>query len=248
MGIINRIGGSGINLAALRAAMKALGPTLLLDADLISGNDGNAIQTWSDDSGNSRNFSQATSGCRPLLKKAANGINSHNVLRFDGTDDWMASAVAISTMVSASAHTAFFVYRLLSVATNDTLIGMNDALLDSGLYMGYVFRTNGNAYAHIYYSNSYPAAAQAISTNTPYIAQSRHASGTLYHSINGGSDSSVSAGNIENLYYPFYLAYSPVMALYSNIDIAEVILFNTALSESNRAIVAAYLKAKYATY
>lgn len=52
---------------------------------------GNASQ-WNDKSGNSWHFSQATAGQRPLI--VASGLAGFRTIRFDGTDDFMQSAVA----------------------------------------------------------------------------------------------------------------------------------------------------------
>lgn len=247
--IINRIGsyGGAVDLVALRAAVVALGPTLLLDADQISGNDGDAIGTWADDSGNGRNFTQTDASYKPLLKKGANGINGHNVLKFDGSNDFIKSAVNASTMISVSADTCFFVFRLIACTTNSADPFEDDLLICVEEYEGYHFRSDGTSFAYIY-SGATKVATKSMSTATPYIAQTRHSSGTLYHSLNGGSEASVAAGNITSLADVFYLGGSVNSMIYTNIEIAEVILFNTALSESDRATVMAYLNAKYATY
>lgn len=248
---INRIGGAGgKNLVALRAAMKALGPSLLLDADLVSGNDGDAIQTWSDDSGYGNNFSQAYSGYRPLLKKAANGINGHNVLRFDGIDDVMAGPAA-SSVISVSADTVWIVFRILAITTNETgsMLYANDTALCGGYCWGVIFLTSLGA---VIFLNSdgipYERVSAAISTSTPYISRSRHSSGNLYLRINAGSEGSVSAGDIYRVAENLRLAADYSGSIFTQIDIAEVIIFNSALSAGNMATVDAYLKAKYATY
>lgn len=78
----------------------SLSPALWLDAsdastlyDAISGGslvapDG-AVARWEDKSGNSRHATQATSGNRPLRKVSIQ--NSLDVLRFDGTNDYLAT-------------------------------------------------------------------------------------------------------------------------------------------------------------
>lgn len=247
---INRIGGAGgKNLVALRAAMKALGPSLLLDADLVSGNDGDAIQTWADDSGNSLNFSQGTTGYRPVLKKAANGINGHNVLRFDGADDYL-SGPNLSTFIAAAADTYWVVFKVYNITTNDTgTIYYNDTALAGAYNWGIVFLTSSGAVAFIYdTSSTYKTVAKSISTSAPYIARARHSSGNLYFLVNGGSEGSVAAGDVASLSNAATLGVDNLITNFTQIDIAEVIVFNSALSSANMAIVDAYLKAKYATY
>jgi len=247
MRFINRIGGAGgPNLVALRAAMKALGPTLLLDADLISGNDDDAIGTWADDSGNSRNFTQATSGYKPRLKKAANGINGHNVLRFDGSDDSLASAANASTMMATTADTMWVVFKIFAIETDySTNMYQNDAAIGM-YYRGLVFRSSNGANAFGTDTGG-RAVAKSISTSTPYISRSRHSSGTLYHRINGDAEGSIALSTISSLDHVMRMG-SLLPGEFAQIDIAEVIIFNSALSAGDMAIVDAYLKAKYATY
>lgn len=242
---INIIGG-GVGLAAMRAAVKALGPTLFLDADLITGSDGDAIKTWPDDSGNGRNFTQSTASYKPLLKKAANGINGHNVVRFDGTDDVLASAVNASAIITASADTFWVVFKIFAITTNSSTTYYNDTAINFSQSRGLVFRTSLGAIGYVY-TGVYANTNKAVSTSTPYIARSRHSGGNVYLNLNGGSEGSTSAGNVSGLSSPASLA-SDSTIIYTQIDIAEVIVFNSALSAENIAIVDAYLKAKYATY
>jgi len=247
--IINRIGSYGASLASLRAAVKALGPTLLLDADLVSGNDGDAIQTWADDSGNSRDFSQVFSNKRPLLKKAANGINGHNVLRFDGSDDCLDGPNA-SDLVSTKADSYWIVFKLFANDTNNTLqCPYNNTAIGcmTGCW-GFVFLTGSGALTYLYNGSAYQSVANAISTSTPYIARSRHSSGNLYLRIDGGSEGSATGGTILDLAGATVLCKDPGASIYSQIDIAEIIIFNSALSAGDLAKVDAYLKLKYGTY
>jgi hypothetical protein len=73
------------------------GLKLWLDASQITGlNDGDAVSTWSDLSGNGRNFTQATASYRPTYKTNIRG--SLPVVRFDGVDDYLAGSWAGTTV------------------------------------------------------------------------------------------------------------------------------------------------------
>jgi len=52
-----------------------------------------AVSQWNDKSGNGRNATQATPGNRPAYTTA--GLNSRNVITFDGADDWVGLASSI---------------------------------------------------------------------------------------------------------------------------------------------------------
>lgn len=247
MGYINRIGGAGEQgLAAMRAAVKALGPTLLLDADLIAGNDGDAIGTWADDSGNAHNFSQATPGYKPLLKKAANGINGHNVLHFDGVDDEFESDAMCSDFITTTADTFWVVFNILSIDSDVTpYVQNNDTAIRFSAYRGLVFRSAPTALSFTNDYVHYPiAAVVSISTSIAYIARAKHSGADVYLALNGGSEaSSYSYGVSSNI-----SGVAASIGASAHIDIAEIIIFNSALSAADMQVVDAYLKAKYATY
>jgi hypothetical protein len=59
--------------------------------------DGDRVGGADDRTANNRDADQATANSRPTLKTGANGINSHNILRGDGTDDHLAVAYNANT-------------------------------------------------------------------------------------------------------------------------------------------------------
>src|SRR5689334_23711794 len=92
------------------------GITAWWDAAQVAGNDGDALGTVSDVSGVGRHLTQATGGLQPLLKKAANGINGQNVIRFDGSNDVVYRANT-GIIQNVSIATFFIVCK----ATNTTM-------------------------------------------------------------------------------------------------------------------------------
>src|SRR5262245_1607697 len=66
-------------------------------ARLLTGfSDGQAVATFTDQSGNGNSPTQATGSKQPLFKTGANGINGRAVLRYDGVDDAQAVTLAAS--------------------------------------------------------------------------------------------------------------------------------------------------------
>lgn len=91
------------------------GPTadFMVDANQIGGlNDGDPVATWADVSGNSRDFTQATAGNRPVYKNVG-GLNSRPFVDFT-TDD---SLGASNLPSSVSSLTLFMVIRNESSVT-----------------------------------------------------------------------------------------------------------------------------------
>lgn len=107
-GILNRRGFFG-------GATKAFSPSdisglqLWLDAttglfDATSGGsaittDGSAVARWEDQSGNGRHFKQSTNNNRPVLRTSIQ--NSRNIIRFDGSNDFMEMGSAFSGITQA---------------------------------------------------------------------------------------------------------------------------------------------------
>ena len=227
-----------------KAEVLALGPTLFLEADSVTGNDGDAIGTWSDESGAGRNFSIATAALKPLLKKAANGINGCNVLRFDGANDYLGSAAELSYFVANNAYTMWLIFKAIALDTNSSTIYSNDSIIrDTSDYWGTYFKSAPTIHAFVW-----PSAAvyttESILVGTAYIFRSRLASGKLYHKINSNAETTgLTCGNVGGLTSNLSICRNET--IYSNFDIAGIIIANTAMSAGDMATVDAYLNAKY---
>lgn len=245
MGYGNIIGRFNTDFFA-KAKVLAIGPTLFLDASSLSGTDGSTISTWADESGNSNNFT-SSSGYRPRLKTTTNGINGKNVVRFN-QDSYMITTSTLGDIIANNADTFWIVFNLKDVDTYGEFIYDNEcALADTNMVWGLHFTTEVKAYTY-YYSSGDKDAVNTISKNTPYILRSRHASGNIYQCVNNGSENSEACGNVAGVSGTLIMGKLPEQAVYSTIDIAEIIAFNTNLSTANKAIVDGYLRKKYLTY
>jgi hypothetical protein len=89
------------------------GLKLWLKADSLSLSDGDPVSTWADSSGNGNDATQGTAGLRPLYK--TNIVGGKPVVRFDGTDDYLAL-----TGLNLTDFTAFVVYQ---TSGNNVLLG-----------------------------------------------------------------------------------------------------------------------------
>lgn len=99
-----------------------------VDANAITGkNDGDAIQTWPDQSGNSNDFSQAEAGYSPLYK--TNIVNGLPALLFDASNDKMDSPsisnIAFVAVVAKYTDATFSDYKglLTGDGANPIFIG-----------------------------------------------------------------------------------------------------------------------------
>ncbi len=153
------------------------------DATQESGSDSTAIEP-SDWSGNNRDFAQATSGSRPLLRTGANGINNQNAFQFDGTDDR-----ASATYSQARPHTIFLVY----VSTSNTGRTLSSDGVGAGTY-NWLFGSHITG-SRWWYANAVVGAAGG-STGTTYLLRAEADTGDSEYFSSGVSvASSAATGN-----------------------------------------------------
>jgi hypothetical protein len=197
-----------------------------LKADSLVANDGDAIQTWTDSSGAGTSPTQATVGKRPLYK--TNIVNGKPVLRFDGVDDFLKVAFTLN-----QPHTRLVVYKLLGSANQASFDGntSNTALL-----------LNRNTSTVAIFGGSVDLTANVTATAFHVIAGVYNGAGSKI-SVDGGTPvtgnpGSSAAGGISIGAYPDG-------TFPSNIDVAEVLEFDSALSDAQVLQLHTYLGDKY---
>lgn len=232
------IGTGGLNLI-----LPAFSPTdiaglqLWLDASQITGLvDNEPVTTWVDASGNNRNA--ASSGTsRPLYK--TNVLNGKPVLRFDGANDYMATPNVLNTDI----HTIFVIAK--ANGTEEDIIGSGSLISGDILIMRFT-----NLFRGHFWTNNSPNAVDSVGTET--------AAWTLYNQEvnsaqiitrrNGIQDNAANiVGTKQGVTRPIIVGNRT--GVYSggflNGDVAEVIVYNTALSTENRQLLETYLMTKY---
>ncbi|MBU6221748.1 MAG: fibronectin type III domain-containing protein [Planctomycetes bacterium] len=265
------------SIAGLQLWADASDASTLYDAtsggSLVAADGG--VARWQDKSGNSRHFTQATSGSRPLRKTGQqNGLAT---LRFDGTNDSM--SIASSTATFKFAHdgdsTLFIVYKAGTTANPNTLYaiignGLNDGSLDfqTGFYLRwddrgevpyqdqsvYVVANNGSPrYVGVSAANTFPTNVFNLQTIVSNPQDSTIANRATIRK-NGGSAVSVdTSGTNAGTALPTANATqdlrigatSGTATWFLAGDIAEIIMYDSALSDANRALVESYLTSKW---
>ena len=225
-----------------------LSPSLWLDAsdtttlyDATSGGalvapDG-GVARWQDKSGNARHATQVTAGARPLRKSAI--LNGKSVLRFDGVDDVLGHPLGV-----VGDNTVFMVVKSTAVGGGTRILfsatSPNDSLNvylreDNAANWG-VYRISGLKSS----GQSVIGAYKIISTQSVGANGSFTQNGTLIPFTDTGfySDANLRRGIGGNGFG----------AENFNGDIAEILVFPTALSTTDRAKVESYLNLKWAVY
>jgi hypothetical protein len=227
------------------------GLVLDLDADNVAGNDGDAIGTWPNaaPTGSANDATQATGGNKPTLKKTSNGINSHNVLRFDGTTSYMSGSHALGS----TGVTAFFVAKT-GATTNlyGTVIHLSDNTThgDWALCIGSGADTFQNGWGG-------PTANIGLGSNTR-TTTTVYRGTAVYNKTNWALSGTWASGSVADTSFPtsnpttyhvgvWFTSGAPgVAAVHLIGDIAKILVYNVILSTAQVTAVEQYLKTKYA--
>ena len=210
---------------------------------------GTTVSQWNDQSGNGNNAIQGTANAQPLYVE--NVLNGLPTLRFDGGNDLM--NITTNLMNGISAYTCFSVIKY-TYNTNNTLISGNLAGGNSESFLNYAYIFAANTlYGNLTLRNGMGYIENDCYTNFNVLSQNFNGNGT------GNSGKLKIYKNGTNLSLT-YLGTVPSTTLantslligrevpnnnWMNGDIAEIIFYNSALSDYNRQQVEKYLSSKY---
>lgn len=205
--------------------------------------DGDVVGSWLDQSGNAQHAYSGSNVRRGVLKTAANGINSLPVVRFDGTG----SAFNLDTRDGSTVHkvvsaltsfTVFYVYRPLNVSHEGVVLGG----VASSDYWPDVDATN----FYCRNADGFKSFAHGIANNTAYYLTFRRSGTTVNVYKNGtelGSSPQTLAGNTASDLYT--LGADAGISVLMNADLGELLIYDSALSSTDRANVEGYLNTKW---
>jgi len=227
------------------------------------------VARWEDKSGNGRHATQATSGNRPLRKTAIQG--GKDVLRFDGSNDSLSIASSTETFkfLHGTVGTVVYVARYGTSANPNAQYGLISTGAASGNEIGYfhsyddrspsannailssAIRDAGGFRAWINRVDDQVAPNAFISCSEVIDAGNATAANRSIVRINGGA--AIQGNSLTNspsgndsqfdLTIGVIISSSPTAHMLG--DIAEIIVYDTALSDANRSAVERYLIAKY---
>lgn len=219
------------------------GLQLWLKADSLGLSGGTAVAAWADQSGNGYDVAQATAGSRPTYQTGV--INGQPVVRFSGTSQSLVSSAAIKP----TNITIMAVYRPMAAGSTPTVISQT---YNAGATNGWGLRAGSSAnltpYADLNIGGSTTTTSTATVTtvNTPQlltatydgVARKAYLGGVL--KANTTASGSLTYGTVASFTVGSHLATN-----YLNGDIAEILVYNRALSDAERQDVEAYVYAKY---
>ena len=95
------------------------------------------------------------------------------------------------------------------------------------------------------FDGSYDVNQLAFSTDTWYILEARHESGTWYERISGVAEASKASGDTQVLTNALQIGWDAGVGTFFAGSIAEVIAYNTALSPADLSTTSSYLQGRY---
>ncbi|WP_420318828.1 T9SS type A sorting domain-containing protein [Ekhidna sp.] len=212
---------------------------LWLDPDKGVTTSGTNVTDWADQSDSGINAAQATSNDQPTYKTSA--INSHAVLEFDGTDDYLDLGDVLDFVPGTDAFSFFAIFNTLD---NGTILSRaNDGTAANRQYQ---FITTGGDYSQII------GGTQSTGT-TPVVDDAWTIVGTMINTanldtyLNGAIEINNGGVGIASETTNVLIGARTGGAgyIYGG-DIAEILMFDAELTVSQRRDVETYLALKYA--
>lgn len=219
------------------------GLALWLDASQITGLvNGSPVTAWNDLSGAGNHLSQSTSAVQP--KYRTNVINGKPVVTFDGVNDYLRNTT-FGALNAKTGATAFVVFKTDNTSANHIALCDSARNVQAQVYAGsvYAYATAGNSGRFASSSLSF-----AIWNSVYDGTQSDNASRLrLYY--NGVQRALTFSGTVPSVLgsgagYEVGRPYGSNLAYWDG-DIAEVVVYARALSDTERQQVTSYLGGKY---
>ena len=217
------------------------GLQLWLDASQIVGlNDGDAVATWSDLSGNANNATQGTASARPTYQTGE--INGQAVVQFDGTDDYL----SLPSINANTVGTVFIVGKKLGASS--VFLGLQSFASGTGPSLPFYFSSNSYLYIQRGGTGDYVGASgQNATLQSAFLYAGKIDGATLSQRVNR-TDLGVATSGAVACNNGFDALGGRIAAgVWGNQMVAEVLFYNSALSAADIVRVETYLTAKWGT-
>jgi hypothetical protein len=222
--------------------------------------DGSTVARWEDQSGSGYHVTQSTSANRPVLKTGVQ--NNKNIIRFDGVDDhlFMLNAFVYSSGASTvfcvvsqtpssppSANRALISERNSITSTPNNYIVIGTGMSDA-TRLRISMRDNLNRNISFGGSTSLQTAS-GTAFNSSYQLLGTVDTGSnmaLYINKSSSVNSNYTRSTLTLDTFTVGASRGSSTSFFFACDLAEIIIYNSALSTSNRQLVENYLYSKWA--
>ena len=223
----------------LSTAIPTTNLKLHLRSDLAVTSSSSAVSSWGDVSGFDNDASQSTSANQPTL--VSNSMNGNPVIRFDGTNDYLLSSLTSTLGIQNNTYEVFVVAK--SSSSNIQF------LFASGGWEQYEYHLNGSQGARfIPVSSTYidHGTVSSYTNGNAHVFSARASSSGGAVRVDGIDGATTSNNILSSSAVNFWLgARGSDLTNYFYGDMAEVLLYNTNLSASDRSTVEHYLANRY---
>lgn len=202
------------------------------------------VSSFFDQSGNARTLAQATTTKQPEFDAeltdadGATVANGMPAAAFDGSNDILATSGALSDLISVS--TGYIVIAgLIDALTLDSATADANHLLigDASTKIGLYARLGGTLYGMNADSGGDDSITDNVPTLVPFVAEIRHASGTLYTRVNLTTEKSTTSGDTTSLAGALNVGDLAAGSQATNFNLFAVLTFSTVPTEAERVLL-----------
>lgn len=204
---------------------------------------GGAIAAWSDLSGKGFHATQATAAKRPTLQTAI--VNGKPVVRFDGVDDWLETASA--QLVGADGTWTAFSVAKPQNTTGIKLIASHDN--GGSVRVAQFLRYNAAALETVTFDTAGGNAAVTGGAVSGFdLLEAKRTATTLEAFLNGTSVVQASpAGAPKSAAVALHIGAYRGASEFMNGDIAELLIYNRALTTTEQSDIRSYIAGRFGT-
>lgn len=222
------------------------GLTFHLDASQIAGlSDGDPVASWADLSPTGANVSTGTASEQPTYKTGI--LNGLPVVRFDGGDFLDAGMTAYQMVNASTGEWTAFAVALSNLSTGTPGIVTGDPVSTGGSRVAQFLRYSSLTPQSIAWSGAVTDSGPAVASSGVFrIDEAVRTATTLERFVNAGTDGATTATSPQTAANRIGVGGGTLSTRGSwNGDIAEVLIYNTALSSADRTAVRDYLADKW---
>ncbi|MGH2359749.1 MAG: LamG-like jellyroll fold domain-containing protein [bacterium] len=236
--------GSGGGSAAF-SPDQVSGLILWLKADSLALNDGDAVTTWADSSSSANDVTQATAANKPTLQ--TNEINGKPVVRFDDVNDRLGRADDADFDFGSGNFSVFAVAK--PTGSRGAIICKDNYQGADGFYVKCA--DNGEIGSgtlwFAYWNGSTTVSMGAVDTAFHQLAAIREGTGANQVKLYLDKTNSANTTDARTLSNALELRVGSAVnnADFFGGDIAEILVYNSALSTADRQSVETYFSSKY---
>lgn len=195
------------------------------------------VSQWNDLSGNGRHASQSTGSKQPLLLLGANGINGNRCIQFDNSDD----SVACSTGPNLSQPVTFIMFLRY-----DTLEATGQTAFQTATTGAMQHYVSPGTFVHLFQAGVTANSGHTAAANTSYVISVIFNGASSSYYVNGVlTASGVNCG--ANVINGIRIGNNSSETQGVSAKMGELLIFNAALSSSDRQLIEQYLLDKWVT-